>query len=483
MFRKGASTVTNPLRATRLLSFAIFAAILLGTAGISFVQSQTGGATTEGRPVVVADLKGVIGPATAHFVEKSIRTANDRQAELLVLRINTPGGLVTSMRDMIEDIITAPLPVVGYVAPPGARAASAGTYIMYATHVAAMAPGTNIGAATPIQVGGLPSLPSPGGKDGQKDDSSEGKNGDQSPENLMPDEPEKVKAVNDAVAFIRSLAELRGRNVDWAEKAVRQAATLTAEGAREQNVVEIVAADLDELLQALDGRHVMVGKDERILSTAGARIEQLQPSVISELLAIITNPNVALILMMIGVYGLIFEFANPGSIGPGVVGIICIILGLYALNQLPLDYAGLALILLGMIFMTIEAFTPSFGVFGFGGITAFIIGATILVDTDVPAYQISRSVIAGTAIVSGLIVILLLGYVLRASRHPVRTGKAGITGQEAEVIDWSDGEGHVWLAGESWQAKSHDTLKEGDKVLVQQLDGITLRVVREGVKA
>ena len=473
----------NPVRAIRFLLFAIIVAILLSAASISFVHSQTGETGGEGRLVLVADLTGAIGPATVRFVEKSIETANDRQAELLVLRINTPGGLVTSMRDMIEDIISAPLPVVGYVAPPGARAASAGTYIMYATHVAAMAPGTNIGAATPIQVGGLPSLPSPGEKEDEKKEGEGDGQVDQPPKDLMPGDPGKAKAVNDALAFIRSLAELRGRNVDWAEKAVRQAASLSAEEAREQRVVEILAADLDGLLQALDGRRVMVGKDERTLSTAGARIERLQPGVISELLAIITNPNVALILMMIGVYGLIFEFANPGSIGPGIIGVICLILGLYALNQLPLDYAGLALIILGLIFMTIEAFTPSFGVFGFGGITAFIIGATILIDTDIPAYQISWSVIAGMAILSGAILIVILGYVLRAARHPVRTGKAGITGQEAEVIDWSHGEGHVWLAGERWQAKSDDALKEGDKVLVQQLDGITLLVAREGAKA
>lgn len=476
--------MTDPVRAARLLSFAIIAAILLCAAGTSLVYGQTGRIRTEGRLVLVADLTGAIGPASVRFVEKSIDTANDRQAELLVLRINTPGGLVTSMRDMIEDIIAAPLPVIGYVAPPGARAASAGTYIIYATHVAAMAPGTNIGAATPIQLGGLPSLPSPGEQEGKKkDDTSKDESSDQPPKDLMPEDPGKAKAVNDALAFIRSLAELRGRNVEWAEKAVRQAATLSAEGALEQNVVEILADDLDALLQALDGHRVMVGKDERILSTAGARIEQLQPGFISGLLAIITNPNVALILMMIGVYGLIFEFANPGSIGPGVVGVICLILGLYALNQLPLDYAGLALIILGLIFMTIEAFTPSFGVFGFGGITAFIIGATVLIDTDIPAYQISRSVIAGMAIASGAILIVLLGYVLRAARHPVRTGREGIAGQEAEVIDWSGREGHVWLAGERWHAKSNDTLMEGDKVHVQRLDGITLQVVREGAKA
>jgi len=470
-------------RIFRFLPFLLAAAILLTLSPQSSVHGQQGSTGSGGDLVLVADVTGAIGPASVQFVEKAIETASERQADLLVLRMNTPGGLVTSMRDMIEDIIASPVPIAGYVAPPGARAASAGTFIIYATHVAAMAPGTNLGAATPIQMGGAPQLPSPGG-DGSDDNTGDGEesgNGGEegeSEQQTTPEEPAKAKALNDAIAFIRSLAELRGRNAEWAEKAVRQAATLSAEAARQENVVDFVAADLEALLLAVDGRTVTVGNSERTLSTADARVEQLEPSVINEILALITNPNVALILMMIGVYGLIFEFANPGTIGPGVIGVICLILGLYSLNQLPLDYAGLALITLGVIFMTVEAVTPAFGVFGVGGLVAFVIGATMLVDTEVPAYQLSWSVIGGITIASGAILILVVGYVWRAYRHPVVIGKDQFRGQNAEVLEWSGHEGQVWLYGERWLASSEQPLNEGDTVRVKKVDGMRLLVER-----
>jgi len=471
--------VAKGLPFRRLAALIAIVAALAGFMLSTQTRSQTESGTAGGKLVLVANLTGAIGPATVRFVEKSIETAYERGAELLVLQMNTPGGLVTSTRDMIEDIIGSPVPVAGYVAPPGARAASAGTFIIYATHVAAMAPGTNIGAATPVQVGGgMPSLPSPTGEQDQNDQGDQS-DGNQEQQDATPAEPGTAKAMNDAVAFIRSLAELRGRDAEWAEKAVRQAATLTADGAKAEGVIEIVAEDVAKLLAAVDGRTVKVGDTERTLVTANARVEQLEPDLVSKLLAIFTNPNVALILMMVGIYGLIFEFANPGTIGPGIVGIICLIIGLYSLNQLPLDYAGLALITLGVIFMTVEAFTPAFGVFGIGGIAAFVIGATMLVDTDVPAYQISWSVIAGTAIASGAILIFLIGYVLRAFRKPVRTGQAQLAGAEAEVLDWSGGEGHVWAFGERWSATGPDEFKEGDTVRIQTVDGITLRVQRQ----
>ncbi len=457
-------------RIISLLPLTIAAAILLAPGGASIVGGQTNGAEQGGKLVLVADVTGAIGPAAVRFVEQSIEAAQERRAELLVLRMNTPGGLVTSMRDMIEDIIASPVPVAAYVAPPGARAASAGTYILYATHIAAMSPGTNLGAATPIQVGGLPSLPSRDDGDGDGDNDGDGT------QESAPQDAAKAKAVNDAIAFIRSLAELRGRNAEWAERAVREAATLSAEGALRNNVIEFIASDLEDLVEQADGRTVTVGNAERTLSTGGARIERLEPGVINEILALITNPNVALILMMIGIYGLIFEFANPGTIGPGVIGVICLILGLYALNQLPLDYAGLALVILGVIFMTIEAFTPAFGVFGIGGLAAFVIGASMLIDTDVPAYQLSWTVIAAMAIASGLILILLLGYMWRTFRSPVQTGVDHLRGQEAEVLDWSGREGHVWLDGERWNAKGDRAFATGERVRVKRLDGITLLV-------
>ncbi len=469
--------MSKPLQFLRLPLLLVAAAVFVNIVQPAFVRGQTDPSASGAKLVLVANLTGAIGPASANFLDKAISTANERQAEMLVLRINTPGGLVTSMREMISAIIASHRPVIGYVAPSGAHAASAGTYILYATHVAAMAPGTNIGAATPIELGGLPGLPSPLPGEGEKKEPQKG--GEPQQKTLTPSEAPNAKAVNDAVALIRSLAELRGRNADWGEKAVRQAATLTAEGALAEHVIEIIAPDMDALLKALDGRRVKIGNSERSLSTSNVRIEQLEPGVVSKLLAIVTDPNVALILMMIGIYGLIFEFINPGSFAPGVIGTICLIIGLYSLNQLPLDYAGLGLILFGIILMTAEAFIASFGVLGIGGIAAFVIGAAMLIDTDVPAYQISWNVIAGTAIASGALLILMLGYVWRAQRKPIRTGRDRLSGVTAEVLDWSGHEGHVWAVGERWQAASGEEFNAGDTVRVQKLDGLTLLVGRD----
>ena len=288
--------------------------------------------------------------------------------------MDTPGGLVTSTRDIIREITGSPVPVVGYVAPSGARAASAGTYIMYATHVAAMAPGTNIGAATPVQMGGVAEAcrrlrTSRRTKTSGEEDSSgrkpairRGKRRKTAEGQSQPDDPSKAKAVNDAVALIRSLAELRGRNAEWAEKAVREAASISASEAREQGVIEIVATSMTDLMAQADGRTVEIGGTERTLDTEGIQLETFEPSALTEVLGILANPNVAFIFMLIGIYGLIFEFANPGTIGPGVIGVICLVIGLYSLNQLPLNYAGLTLLLLGLAFMVAEALTPTFGI-------------------------------------------------------------------------------------------------------------------------
>ncbi len=338
--------------------------------------SETTGDKTN--PVaLVANITGVIGPPSAHYLEKAIEKARSRQAEVLILRLDTPGGLVTSMRDMIKAILASPIPVVGYVAPPGAHAASAGTYILYATNIAAMAPGTNIGAATPVQIGGIPGLPTPNEPkpdrqtptpDGKTDRPADGK--PQAPADSM-----AAKSMNDAVALIRGLAELRGRNADWAERAVREAATLHARQALEEHVIDLVAGDIDELLRALNGRKVIAGNhEERTLSTLGIAVERIEPDFMTKALGTIANPNIALILMLIGIYGLIFEFMNPGMVLPGVAGAISLLLGLYALQELPLGYAGLALLVLGIAFMIAEAFAPTFGVLGFGGIAAFVIG-------------------------------------------------------------------------------------------------------------
>lgn len=473
----------NVLISQTLYRLAITSAALMVAATIAFGQATDKSAP---RPIVLlAAIEGPIGPATTRHVEKVIEEAAERQAEVLILRLDTPGGLADAMRDIISEILSSATPVVGYVAPPGAHAASAGTYILYATHIAAMAPGTNLGAATPVPIGGLPFAPPLGGDkprgsgSGDAVDEEEAADGPPLSErirSLAPDEAMNAKVTNDAVAFIRSLAEMHGRNADWAEKAVREAASLSSVQALEQGVIDLVAADLDELLAALDGRTVSIAGTERVLALRGLPVERLEMDAITRLLGVLSNPNIALVLLMIGIYGIIFEFWTPGSIGPGVIGAICLTLGLYALNQLPLDYAGLALVGLGVAFMVAEAFTPTFGVLGFGGLIAFVAGATMLVDTDVPAYQISWWVIGVMAAMSGAVLILLLGLTFRAYRRPAVSGAARMVGSEARVLDWSDGVGHVWAEGERWQASAEHVLAAGDRVRVRRVEGLTLVV-------
>ena len=449
---------------------------LLGAAGLGWGQAGKAGGGA-GKVAMLAAIEGPIGPAAGRHVKVAIEMAAKRGAEVLVLRLNTPGGLVTSMREIIADILASPVPVVGYVAPSGAHAASAGTYILYATHVAAMAPGTNLGAATPVQIGGgMPGLPKPGSpqRDRSREPDSGGAKDMPKAAPTIEGNPMPAKAINDAAAFIRSLAEIHGRNADWAEKAVREAASLSAQSALRLNVVDLIADDVTGLLAAINGRTVKVGGRQRTLVTKGLQVERIEPGLMTRLLAVISNPNVALILMMIGVYGLFFEFSNPGSIGPGVAGVICLLLGLYALNQLPLNYAGLALIGVGIAFMVAEAFTPTFGVLGFGGLVSFVIGAAMLIDTDVAAYQLSWWVIGTMAVISAAILVVLVGYLWRAQRRPTVDSVSRLVGMEAEVLDWAGAEGYVWAEGERWHARGSPGFSAGDTVRVRALDGLTL---------
>jgi membrane-bound serine protease (ClpP class) len=435
------------------------------------------GLSQEPRPrALIADITGVIGPATAHYVRTTIDKAREERAEVLILRLDTPGGLYTSTREIIEAILASPVPVIGYVAPSGAHAASAGTYILYATSIAVMAPGTNIGAATPVQIGGggLPGLPSPEEPLPSKQPKDKDRESGKSPASTL-----ETKATNDAVALIRGLAELRGRNADWAEKAVREAATLNAREALDSHVIDLIAADIDELLRAVNGRKVTVGRQERVLATAGIEIQRAEPGFMVKLLAAISNPNVALILMLAGIYGLIFELMNPGAVLPGVIGAISLVLGLYALSELPLDHAGLALLVLGIAFMTAEAFLPTYGILGVGGIAAFVLGAAMLVHTDIPAYRVSYEVIGALAAVSAAFLILLLGYVWRGQTRKAVSGAEQLIGGEAAVLDWRNGEGYVWMLGERWHARSDKNFLPGDKVKVRKLDGLTLTVAKK----
>jgi membrane-bound serine protease (ClpP class) len=419
-------------------------------------------------PVIVLEVKGAIGPATTDYLARGLKEAQEAGATAVVLRMDTPGGLDRSMREIIHLILASPIPVIAYVAPSGARAASAGTYILYASHLAAMAPATNLGAATPIQLGGAPQPL--GGEKGK-----EGEEGEKKP---APQTAEAAKAVNDAVAYIRGLARLRGRNADWAESAVREAASLPAEEALQKGVIELVAPDLATLLAEADGRKVSLDGKEATLATKGAQVRIRAPGWRTELLAAITDPNIALILMLIGVYGLIFEFMSPGMILPGVLGAIALLIGLFALNTLPINYAGAALVLLGLAFMAAEAFVPSFGVLGIGGAVAFVIGVIMMFDFgEAPGFQLAPGVAIGAGLASAVFFVVVMAAVMRSRRHAVVTGGEQLIGSLAEVIRAENGQGWVRVLGEEWQARgAAEGLVPGARVRVKTREGLVLLV-------
>jgi len=408
------------------------------------------------------EVEGPIGPATHDYLSRAMDQAVADGARLVIIRLDTPGGLASSMRDIIKQILSAPIPVVGYVHPSGAHAASAGTYILYATHIAAMSPATNLGAATPVQLSPPGGTPQPPGTEATKQPPAE--------------DARERKAVNDAVAYIRGLAELRGRNADWAESAVREAASLEADAALEMGVIDLIAESPEQLLARIDGRTVSVGEKEVTLASEGLPLRSIEPDWRNRLLAVITNPNVAYILLLIGIYGLILEFANPGTIVAGVVGAICLLIALFALQALPINYAGLGLILLGMALMVGEAFVPSFGALGIGGVIAFVIGSIMLMDTDAPGFGIDIALIGGFALFSALLFIFVLGMVLQARRRPVVSGAEELIGAEGAVVGVGERGARVRLHGELWQARSNHPLHKGQRIRVTQLDGLTLEV-------
>ncbi|MEW5972469.1 MAG: nodulation protein NfeD [Pseudomonadota bacterium] len=425
----------------------------------------TEAATGQERTGVVLDLSGAIGPAGADYVSRGIEDARKAGAGLVILRMDTPGGLDASMRDIIRAILASPVPVASFVAPGGARAASAGTYILYASHIAAMAPGTTVGAATPVKISGMPGLPEPGKPPA---DGAE-------PATSPPDDAMKRKLTSDAAAYLRGLAALRGRNTEWAELAVREGASLSAEEALVLGVVDLIATDLGDLLRQLDGRMVRLEQGEVTLQTAGLALETRPPDWRSRLLAVITDPNMAYILLLIGIYGLIMEFANPGSILPGVAGAICLVLALYALQVLPINYAGLMLMLLGIAFMVGEIFTPSFGVLGLGGVAAFVTGSLILFEGE--GLSVSLPLVGGMAMLSALVVFWVVGTLARLRRRPVVTGMEEFPGTRGEAEEeFLEGRGHVRIHGESWLAECASPVRKGQQVRVRGMEGLVLKV-------
>ena len=429
-------------------------------------------------PVIVVPLTGAIGPATADYAGRALARAEKEGAQLVVLRIDTPGGLDLSMRQIIKDILASPIPVAAFVAPSGARAASAGTYILYASHLAAMAPGTNLGAATPVNLA-APSPVTPTPAHPPDDVRDKGKR-DKAPSSEKADggtDTLTKKQLSDAAAYIRAFAQMRGRNAEWAERAVREGVSLSAEEALTQKVIDLIARDVPELMIKLDGRRVITAGGERTLATAGATMISAEPDWRTRFLAIITDPSVALILLMIGVYGLFFEFWNPGLALPGVVGAVCLLVALFALQMLPVNYAGLALILLGLSFIVAEVFFPTFGSLGAGGIIAFAVGAVMLIDTEVPGFGVPSSLIATLVLVTALFIFFVAALALRARRRPVVTGNEALIGSVGVALDDLETEGWARIHGEQWRVRSQVSIKRGQSVRVTSRRDLLLSVV------
>ncbi len=444
--------------------------------GLVLLAHAVGAASAEAVPAVatgptgtavVMQLDGAIGPASADHVRRGLALAASKQARLAVLQLDTPGGLDASMRSIIKDILASPVPVATFVAPNGARAASAGTYILYASHIAAMAPATNLGAATPVAIG----MPTPGGTPEKPKPSEKGA---EPAADAM-----SAKRLADASAYLRSLAQLRGRNAEWAEQAVRESVSLSAQEALQKNVITLIARDVPDLLRQADGREVGLSQGTVRLATQGAQLLAFEADWRSRLLSVITDPSLALILLMVGIYGLLFEFSNPGFVLPGVVGAICLMLALFGLQMLPVSYAGLGLILLGVAFLVAEAFLPSFGVLGLGGIAALAIGAVLLIDSDAPGFGVPFWLIALMSAASAVFIVAVAGMAAKARRRPVVSGVETLMGTTGELVEFSGGEGWARIQGDYWKVCGDEDLRAGRRIRVTQIRGRALQVAAQ----
>lgn len=468
----------------RLIAFTLL--LLSSLALPANVAAQAASASPR---VIALRVDGIISPASSDFLIRGLSKAADEKASLVVIELDTPGGLDTSMRVIIKHILSSPVPVATYVSPSGARAASAGTFILYASHIAAMAPASNLGAASPVSIGVPGGEPSPEASDKPSSDKQPADSskplGRVSP---IPRSSDTMtnKVTNDAAAYIRSLAQLRGRNIEFAEKAVLDASSMSAQEALDAHVIDLVANNLDDLLAKVDGRKITLDSGTQVsLQTANATVERVVPDWRSEILGVIANPQVAVVLMMIGIYGLFFELTSPGMALPGIAGLICLLLGLYAFQMLPVNWAGVALIALGAILMMAEVFMPSFGVIGVGGLVSFILGGLFLMDTNVPGFDISIPFLIGTAVVSFALLLVVGALAARAHKHRVVTGREEMLGLEGVVTSVGKGSGtaganpgpiYADVRGESWKVKSNATLSSGDSVRVVAIDGLTLQV-------
>ena len=431
---------------------------------------------------ILLSVDDAIGPAITDYIERGLDKAHEAGAEIVIIQLDTPGGLDLAMRSIIQAVIASPVPVAIHVAPSGARAASAGTYMMYAAHIAAMAPGTNLGAATPVQMGGMPGVeppekPAPPGApdtDGGGDETA----AQEEPGETVPDNADAMrkKIVNDAAAYIRSLAELRGRNAEWAEQAVREGASLSSEEALEAGVIDIIARDIPDLLQQVDGRTVTVRDADRTLNTGGLIVEAIEPDWRNELLAIITNPNIAYILMLLGIYGLFFELANPGYVLPGVIGGISLLLALYALQVLPVNYAGVGLMFLGVALMVGELFMPSFGILGIGGLVSFVMGSILLFDRESGNLAVSLPLITAVSVLSAGFFLIVIRSLYASRQRPVVTGAEELIGATGTVAADFSGAGIIHIHGEQWNARSETPMRSGDSARVIGRDGLTLLI-------